>query len=253
MDKVKDDSASPTESCLVSRFAYYLDLREAEVSLLRSLEKAERHYQADSLIVSAGDPVNNLYVVKSGWLYSHNQLVDGSRLVVKIHHPGDIIGLNEMALHRSSTSLTTATETCLCPFAKADMDDVFLQSPRLTALLFSAFARDHVVLTDTLRAISRMQSPARIAFMMLDLISRLRINNREISDTFKMPLKQAVIGDALGLSNVSVSRSWSQMEKNGLLEKHGDQVTILDEAAMRNLCDFENRYRQIDISWFPEF
>ena len=239
------------KSCLIAKLSHYIDLSAENSELLARLEKAEREYPAHTEIYGGRHAVKDLHVVKSGWLYHYIDMADGRRQIVRIHHPGDVIGFHDIAYLESSTTLYSCTDVCLCPFPKSALDEIFVSSPRITALLFSIAVRDQVVLVDMLRALGCMSARERIAFLILDLISRLRITNSMITDTFRLPLNQSEIGDVLGLTNVYVSRTMKILQNDGLILVTDDQLQILNEPALSELCGFIERYQSMDTSWFP--
>jgi len=111
---------------------------------------------------------------------------------------------------------------------------------------------DHVVLLDRIRTIGRMNADERVAHFLLEIVSRLRITSSDITDTFDLPLSQELIGDALGLTNVYVSRSFTALEKDGLIRRSNGSVEILEEDRMKRICDFSDRHTKLDTSWFPD-
>jgi CRP-like cAMP-binding protein len=240
-----------TRSCLVAKLSHYIDLSESDSSRLAALEKTERRYAPQTLIHSAAQRVNDLFVVKSGWLYSYTDMPDGRRQIVKIHHPGDVIGFADIAYESATTSLRSCTESLLCPFPKSELDQIFRLAPRVAALLFTIAVRDQVVIIDTLRATGRMSARERVSFVLLDLACRLRIIDRSMTTSFRMPLNQEEIGDTVGLTNVYVSKTLNALERDGLIARSNGQVELLDEPALAALCDFEDRYNTMDTSWFP--
>ena len=243
---------STSQSCLVTKLSHYIALSEPDKEQLATLEKSERSFLAGSEIYQTGDAISDLFIVKTGWLFSYTDLPDGRRQIVKIHHPGDIIGFPDIALKQVTTTLRTAEQVVLCPFPKSSLDTIFRTAPRLSALLLSIGLRDQVVFIDLLRAMGRMKAQERIAYMLLDLIARLRITNRSMTDTIRLPLTQSEIGDYLGLTNVYISQTLMRMEKDGQILRKDGRLQILQEDALRDMTDFKDRYADLDTSWFPE-
>lgn len=243
---------SNSKSCLVTRLNNYIEIDDGLEELLGGLEKSEKNYPKGTQIYSGGDKSENLYVVKNGWFISYTDLPDGERLVVKVHHPGDIIGFQGIAFDYQTVDLRSCTDACLCPFDKDDLDIIFSSAPKLTALLFTLALREQIVSIDRLRAVSRMNAQARIAHFLLDLLYRLRGTNSSMTNEFRLPLTQTEIGDAVGLTNVSVSRNMTIMEDTDKIERTKSGVKILEEQQLIELCSFEDRYSNIDTSWFPE-
>lgn len=239
------------DSCLVQKLSQYIELTEVSRAQLAALEEEERNLPKHSEVHATGAPGEALYVVKNGWLYSYMDLPDGRRQIVKIHHPGDIVGFQDITLKVTTTTLRTAEAVCLCPFPKSKLDVIFRESPQLTALLFALAVREQTILVDTIRAIGRMSAREKIAFLLLELISRLRSVDKSIDSTIRMPLNQSEIADTIGLTNVYVSRTMQSLEDDGFIEREDDRITLKRESELVRMIDFDNRYAEIDTSWFP--
>jgi len=243
--------STETRSCLVEKLSHYMPLDDNALEHLATLEKNERSYERASEIYQGGDANDNMFVVKQGWLYSYTDLLDGRRQIVKLHHPGDIIGFPDIAFTETTTVLRTAEDVCLCPFPKKGLDRIFKTSPQLTALLFTLSVRDQVILIDLVRAMGRMSARERLAYVLMDLLHKLRITNKTMTNTIRMPLNQSEIADVVGLTNVYVSRSFIALEKDGYIRRSESMIEILDEAGLKDLSDFFDRYSNLDTSWFP--
>lgn len=239
-------------NCLVTKLSNYLALSNKDVDLLLKLQSEEADYPKKVTVREAGNETAELYVVKHGWLYSSTTLPDGRRQVLQLHYPGDIVGIPDVAFDYSTVNLETITDVCLCPFRKNRLDEVFINSSRLTALLFSFGMVDYMVLLDRIRAISRMNAEERIAHFLLEVSSRLRITNKNQSNHIDMPLTQEIIGDAVGLTNVYVSKSMRKLEDQGLIARDKRTIEIKDHNSLKEMVDFHDRYFKLDTSWFPE-
>ena len=239
------------KSCLVQRLSHYTDLDETSLDSIARFEREEKDVSKNEEVYQEGDHNIHLYVVKRGWLYSYADLKDGRRQIVEIHHPGDIIGFPDIAFTERTTVLKAAEDARLCPFPKKDLDEVFKASPQLAALLFALAVRNQVIMIDFLRAIGRMSARERIAYFLLDMQARLRVTNKVTPGIFRLPLNQTEISDVLGLTNVYVSRSFTALERDGLISRSNGTVEILEEERMKQICDFSDRHTKLDTTWFP--
>lgn len=239
------------KSCLVEKLSYYTDLDDMSEKHLAMLEEHERTYYRHQEVYSEGDALKYLHVVKEGWFYSYTDMPDGRRQIIRVLHPGDIIGFPDISFDEATCNVRASEDGCLCPFPKKKLDVIFRESPKLTALMFSIANRDHACVIDTLRAMGRMDARERLSYFLLDLIARLRVTNKTITDTIRMPMNQHEIGDALGLTHTYVSKTIREMETAGLISRHGATLTLAEEAALRDMVDFSDRYATLDTSWFP--
>ncbi len=242
---------SEPESCLLKMAGHYFPLNSADKAFLTQLEQDVHHFDERQIIRREGDPLRHLYVVQAGWLYSSRILPGGQRQVLRVYYPGDIVGMTDVAFAHASSTLETATPGALCPFPKNALDPVFQALPRLTALMFSLGMVQQVVLLDRLRAMGRMSARERLVHFLLEIVSRLRITNPGMDAEFSLLLTQETIGDALGLTNVYVSRTLQGLADDGLIERNNGHVRLLQEAKMQQMADFIDRYGRVDISWFP--
>lgn len=240
------------ESCLVAKLSHYIELSREHKKLLEVIERSEQPSASAEDIFTIGQPIKHLFAVRAGWLFAYTHLPDGGRHITRLYHPGDVIGLSSLAQTRYATSVRTCTDAVLCPFEKSDLDRIFVEAPRIAALLTALAAREQVILRDLLRATSRMNPRARLAYFLLNILSRLRITNGCTLTSMRMPLTQQDIGDVVGLTNVTVSRTMGAMEDDGLIVREPPDVTILDEDALAQLCDFEDRHYALDTDWFPD-
>jgi CRP-like cAMP-binding protein len=242
---------SNDESCLVSKLSNYIDLDDTDLDLLARLEGEEKAFAPQQTIHRSGEPTKNLYVIKQGWLFSDLELPDGRRQIVQINHAGDIIGMPDIALESAALNVQSITDTVLCPFPKKHLDAIFTTSPRLIALLFTISLRDQAIFTDKLRAIGRMSARERVAWFLLDIAHRLRMTNRSMTDTFRMPMTQTEIGDATALTSVTISKTMMQLQLDKLIDRREGKITLREPDALMEMCNYVSRYKDMDTSWFP--
>jgi CRP-like cAMP-binding protein len=248
---VKKTTQYDTVSCLVERLRYYIEISDENEQLLRELEKNEVSYKS-RVKLHLQEQRSNLYILKSGWLYRYVDLPDDRRQVLRVHYPGDIVGLTDVAMEETLGDTLTATDVVLCPFPKKSLDTIFIESPRLTALIFSLGMLEEAILLDRITMIGRSSAINRVANYMLEIHSRQRTHtNNATFNIFDMPLTQEVIADALGLTNVTVSNAFTQLEQEGKIIRDRKKMTILEPDKLKKELDFKDRYFRIDTSWFP--
>ena len=243
--------SNDSESCLVEKLSYYIDIDDTAEKHLASLEEHERNYHRHQEVYGETDEMKYLYVVKQGWFYSYTDMPDGRRQIVRVLHPGDIIGFPDIAFTEATSNIRAAEDGCLCPFPKRKLDVIFEESPKLTALMFTFANRELACVIDTLRAMGRMDARERLSYFFLDLITRLRITNPDMTNTIRMPMNQHEIGDALGLTHTYVSKTIREMEQAGLISREGATLTLEQEDRLKDMVDFADRYARLDTSWFP--
>ena len=239
------------ESALVRKLDYYLPLTPAERETLEWLERGERHFGKGEVVLTEGEATDRLYVVTSGWLHSSVRLRSEERQILRFHFPGDLMGVSSIAWAETSATLTAVSPCIVSDFPRVSLARVFRERHRLAALLYAVSAADNVAMSDRLRSLGRTDARARIATLLLELLSRLRVIDPAITDTYDLLLTQTEIGDAVGLTKVHVNRTLRDMEGDGMIERSGKRMRIVDEAALADFSEFNDRHRHIATDWFP--
>lgn len=192
-----------------------------------------------------------LMIVDHGWLASCTLLPDGSRQIIQLHLPGDLIGLANVAYTEAAITLVALTDAKVCPFPRNALGKLFDVHPRLAGLFFALAVVENSALADRLVSVGRTSARARIAALLLDTGARLRVLNRSSPDNFAFPLTQEEIGDATGLTAVHVNRMIRQLEEARLIARGDGRVHLLDEPGLRKLAAFEDRYEKLSLGWLP--
>lgn len=190
-------------------------------------------------------------MVNSGWVLSFVLLDDGSRQILRLHLPGDMVGLSCAAFNEATESLVALTDVKLCLVEKASLKRLFVEHPRLGALLFLIAQAEKVSLSDRLASLGRTSAKARVAALILDTVFRLRVMKADLGDSFSFPLTQEEIGDATGLTAVHVNRMVRALVEESLIARNANQLTLLNEERLIEVANYNNRYAALDTGWLP--
>lgn len=238
-------------SCFAERLGHYIPLSPKEKDALARLEEHEKTFRRGAIVRREHDRANELFIVRAGWLYSYVLLDDGSRQILRLHFPGDLVGTSGVAFTEATDSLVALTDVKLCPFDKTAMRILFEEHPRLAALFFLITQAERVSLTDRLASLGRTSARARVAALLLDTIDRIRVMKADTRDSLHFPLTQEEIGDATGLTAVHVNRMMRVLVEEGLIARSNSTLTILDEKRLARVANYINRYAELDTSWLP--
>lgn len=238
-------------SALETRLAQHLSLTFAERDALQWLERRERHYAAGEVVVREGEVLDTLHVVASGWLHGAVQLHDGGRQILRFYFVGDITTTFSIAWGYSAATLTAVSPCTLYETPRQLFGRLFQEHPRLGAMLFGVSASEQVAMADRLTSVARADGQTRVATLLLDIYSRLRVVDQLTGSSFQLPLTQQDLGDAVGLSKEHVNRSLKALEQTGLLTREGKLIKIMDVAALAALVGFKDRHTHVATDWLP--
>lgn len=242
---VEDDIA---DSCIVDQFQRLAHLDDEERSLLAALEGELEHFQANQPLQAAGQPISNFFTLHSGWACAVRLLPDGQRQVLDIFLPGQLMGLHDIGLVHAQSELVAMTEVEACAFPRQHLRTVFRKAPRLAEMFFLSLAREQAMLTERIINIGRRPANERLAHFLLEMQTRLGIEETGMA----LPMTQSLIGDALGLSAVHVSRTLSSLKDQGLIDTDNGQVRLCDREALIELCSFDPVYLDTRRRWLDQ-
>lgn len=238
------------KSCLVNHFSQFQILSGSDIQLLETLEQDPVSFRKNAIVWREHDEQTCFYTIKSGWAYCYHNLEDGSRQVLDIFVPGNVIGLRDCAFQHRLATLATLTDAELCPFPQERLGLVFAESPRLANLFFVMSAADQAILLQRMISLGRRNALKRIAHFLVEICERLKLTACAPAqgDSIHLPFSQALIGDALGLSAVHVNRTCKVLKDRGLIGRRHHEIDVLDLDCMKELAEFDPSYLRHDLS-----
>ncbi|MEE4350129.1 MAG: Crp/Fnr family transcriptional regulator [Pacificimonas sp.] len=240
-------------SCFIDKLQHYLPLTPVEKQALGKLEEDPKPYEPGSVIFEEErDSADHLYVVQEGRVHTSTLLADGTRAILRISFPGDFLGTNSIPFRDAVSTAVVAVPSKLCRFPRKGLRPIFEDHPRIAALFYAVAMLENVSMQDRLKSVGRTEGTARVGALILESLCRLRITNRDMTNRFDMHMTQADMGDAVGLTNIHVNRCLKQLAADGLIERQGSVIKVLDEARLRSESHFIDRFGEIETDWFPD-
>ena len=94
-------------------------------------------------------------------------------------------------------------------------------------------------------SLGRRTATERLAHLFCELVVRLEVVGLTNGHHCEMPVTQADLGDAVGLSTVHVNRTLQELRSLGLIALRGRHLTILDGDGLRRLALFNPSYLHV--------
>jgi CRP/FNR family transcriptional regulator len=238
-------------SCLAERLSHYVRLSDGERDSLERLEEQDRSFRRGAIVISENEAPRDLYIVRSGWLHSSVILGNGSRQIMRFYFQGDILGLPLLAFAESPETVAAVTDVILCPFSRERFAGCISEHPRIAALLLGLAVADRVALADRLASIGRTSARARVSSLLCEIFARMRRLGTPHHEAIQLPLTQEEIGDATGLTAVHVNRMMRGIVEDGLIERNGNSIRLLDDKRLFAEANFIDR-TGIETGWLPQ-
>jgi CRP-like cAMP-binding protein len=194
-----------------------------------------RRIEAKGHVFTEGDAKTHVYKVASGAVCLYTVLTNGRRQIIEFALAGDVVGLGSASVQACNAQAIVSTRLQCLPVAvllKAARQDV-----KLALRLYEAISRELVVTREHLLCVGQRGACERLAVFLI-VLSRRREARGGDPRVIELPMTRADIADFLGLTIETVSRTFSKMKRQGLIEI--DQITTIrltDADQLLRLAD----------------
>lgn len=203
-----------------------------DLARLDAVVQRRRPLRPGETLFRTGDPLGSVFVARNGAFKTVGVNEAGEDLVFGFHLPGELFGLDAIGSGRHRCDAIALDGALVCELPFSSLAGVAAQLPSLQRQLLRIMGqsadRDH----DHADVLSRRQAGERIAMFLLGLGERYRRIGRPAHD-FRLPMSRDEIARHLGLALETVSRSFSRLHDEGVIEVRGRRVQILDEARLQ--------------------
>ncbi|CAH1661389.1 Crp/Fnr family transcriptional regulator [Hyphomicrobiales bacterium] len=199
-----------------------------EIRFIQAMKLDHRALAAGADIIHPGQEDAELYTLYSGWAFRYKSLPDGRRQILNFLLPGDLVGLQASLLSAAEHGIEALTDVELCVFPRKRIWDLFVRMPTLAYELAWLGSREECLIDDNLTSVGQRSAGERIAALIISLYHRADALGLVSNHSFAFPLSQQQLADALGLSLVHTSKTWSRLRKAGLFSLSNGQLTLLN-------------------------
>lgn len=188
-----------------------------------------------SLLYGNGDPLTLLYEVQSGSFKTSVCAPDGRQQVTGFQLAGDWLGLDGIDTGRHSLDAMALEDTQVFALDYLAFGDMLKRSAPLQRQFNKVMSREIVREHAMLLVLGRMHAEQRVATFLLDLLGRLRAGGYA-TQPMQLHMSREEMGSYLGLKLETVSRSFSKLQADGVLEVHHRRIHVLDPTALQRVA-----------------
>lgn len=226
----------------IDKLRGFADLGDPELRALEQVTAHPKAFAARKDLIREGDPSGPVLVVLEGWAFRYKVLPSGARQIMAFLMPGDACDLHIGMLAEMDHSIQTVTGASVATISRADMDEMMASYPRIARAMYIAQLIDEGTLRAWIVSLGRRSSIERVAHLILELFLRAVRIGLSDGTTMELPLPQAVLADALGMTPVHINRILQELRRSGAIELSRGVLRIKDPAALTQISGFEANY-----------
>ena len=180
------------------------------------LAPQRRVVHAGDTIYQAGERFANLYILNSGFSKIVSLSADGREQVVGLKFRGDWLGFDGIAQGRYSCDAVAIDTGEVWVLRYDDLLAACLGNPALLTVLHEAMSREIAHDRDSLMSVCTLPADARVADFLRYWAESLAKRGLR-TDQIKLRMTRAEIGNYLGMTLETVSRSLSKLARHKLI------------------------------------
>ncbi|MFP6704790.1 MAG: helix-turn-helix domain-containing protein [Alphaproteobacteria bacterium] len=221
-------------ACRVRHLAVCSMLDGGELDRLSALLTTIELAQGEPLF-DEGEPATHVFNLTAGMLKLCRLLPDGRRQITGFLFPGDFLGLADRDDYICSAQ--AVTDVALCRFQRVKLENLFKEIPDMEHCLLGMARYELAESLDHMLLLGRKSAKERIASFIMMLSDRA-VKRGLGANPVAVPMSRNDIADFLGLTTETVSRTISNLRRNGIIgTETGRKISITDMGTLSALAD----------------
>jgi CRP/FNR family transcriptional regulator len=221
-------------SCNLRELCLPVGLQDEELQGLDSIVGERRSLKRGEALYNSGDAFVSLYAVRTGFFKTRVNSEDGRDQVTGFQMAGELLGFDGIGSDRHTCDAVALEDSQVCVIAFSQLESLSREFGGLQRQLHKVMSREIVREHGVMMLLGSMKAEERLATFLLNLTERLRARGFS-STTLILRMTREEIGSYLGLKLETVSRAFSKLHGDGVLEVQQRHLRVVDEAALRQL------------------
>ncbi len=192
-----------------------------------ALQGVRRRFSRNEEIFGEGEPAEHLYRVVSGVVRTIRFTSDGRRQILAFHFPGDVFGIETGDRH--ALAAEAVTDSAVSVVRRSMVEAAAARDPQAAHGLLKLVSGHLQKSQEHVLVLGRKGAGERVAAFLLQLADRVRPD-------IELPMSRADIADYLALTIETVSRAFTQMERDHAIDLPSSRhVVVRDRFALEQL------------------
>lgn len=193
----------------------------------------EKHFSRGDVIFSEGDHGNGFYVVVDGQVKIHKVSLDGKEKILHIFGPGEPFGEVPVFTGRAfPANAESLSKSRLLFFPKDNFVALIMKNPSLALSMLGVLSMRLREFTVQIEHLALKEVPGRIASYLLYVSVEQESLNR-----IELEISKGQLASLLGTIPETLSRIFSKMSSQGLIEVEGRTIWLLDRQGLTDLAE----------------
>lgn len=188
-----------------------------------------RQIKKKQVLFYDGDDPQGLYIVLAGNVKTFKLAEDGRELTTGLYKTDDFLGINALLLNEPFTETAEAIEdSAVCMLSKDAILDILNRYPDVSQKFFKILANDIREKENQLMELAYHSVRKRMAQTLLRL-------SKQSANPANFKISRDELASLAGIATETVSRTLTDFKDEGLIEKKGSNIEIMDITRLSKM------------------
>ena len=189
--------------------------------------------------IEEGDPATDFFTITAGCARLYKLLPDGRRQITGFATTGHFLGLAARGTFAFSAEPIETVK--FCRFSRERMHHLVNSFPALGRRLLELAANELVAATEQMLLLGRKSARERLASFLASRVPEIAEGSGKLA-RIHLPMSRGDIGDYLGLTLETVSRTFARLKAERLIAvPTANEIVVLNGRALKALATGESR------------
>jgi CRP/FNR family cyclic AMP-dependent transcriptional regulator len=216
---------------------FFNKLPEQALQDFLSLEHPSQ-YPSNVILFSEKDATQGVFVIMEGEVKLSINSSEGKRLILRIAKKGEILGMDSSLSGQASEITAETLYPCkIARISRGEFLGFMSRHPEAYKIVTEELGRQVRMACSQLRTVALSASaPEKLARLLLEFSQNGQIT--EAGAKFRFSLTHEEIGEFIGTSRETVTRTLSVFKTRHLVNFHGSTLTIPNKTALASYAGF---------------
>ena len=233
---------SITFGLLAQRLSARNMLPRADMDAVMELPHKLVRLEANAYLIREGTYAQTCPVLISGFTFRQKLTVFGTRQILSVQIPGDLIDIQNLFLKVSDHNVQALTAITVAQIPMESLQKLVLDHPEIAKGIWANALAEASIYREWIVNIGRRDARTRVAHFICEFALRLKTAGLSEGYDFELPMTQEHLADATGLTPVHVNRVLRSLNMDGLIEREKRSIRIEKWDELAAEADFNERY-----------
>lgn len=239
-ETVTEDVSS---TAFIRKLENHLRFTSSERDALQRLTQLNvRNVRSRVTFIEASAPASEISIILSGWACRYKMMPDGRRIIVAFHIPGDVCDFHALLTTAADTATEAMVNAKVSSISRQALGNLTALHPRAGQALWWESLVSASIQREWLVNATRRNASERVAHLLCELHVRQAAIADGAEEALCMPLTQADLGNACGMTTEHTNRTLRDLQKADLIVLDKRVIAIKDPDALVELSGFDPAY-----------